>query len=142
MKTCVKTERGKTMRHMNLLKAGASLLLSIGLIGCATQNISPLTEMVIVDIQGKPVPGIRLLQTDGVSYAGTYRAEHGVVVCSHFDIAALEQAGVAAASAMNWKINGLKGELDAPIMKVNGLAAAKGVKPGMKVREALALMNQ
>lgn len=130
------------MKHMMLLKIGVGLLAVIVLAGCATQKIPPLTETVTVDIQGHQVAGVRLLQPNGVSFCGAYRAEYGLVVCSHFDITALEEAGIAAAMAENWKINGLKGELEAPIVKVNGLAAAKGVKPGMKVRQALVLMNQ
>jgi len=72
-----------------------------------------------------------------VSFCGAYRADHGLVVCTHFDLQALGEAGIPAAMAKHWKANGLKGELDAKIEKVNALAAAKGITVGMTVREAL-----
>lgn len=48
----------------------------------------------------------------------------------------------ANAMTKDWKMNRLVGELDAPIVRANGLAAAKGVEPGMEVRDILALLDR
>ena len=127
------------MKHIGI---GLIIVAVAGLTGCTSPNVAPLTRETVADIDGSAMPGLLLLQADGASYAGTYRAAHGVVVCGHFDINTLEKAGIAAAMAKDWKTHGLVGELDAPIVKANGLAAAKGVEPGMKVRDALALLNR
>jgi len=127
---------------MKQIGIGLIIVAVACLTGCTSPNVAPLTQETVADIDGSAIPGLRLLQANGVSYAGTYRAAHGVVVCGHFDLNTLEKAGVAAAMAKDWKTNGLVGELDAPIVKANGLAAAMGVKPGMKVRDALTLLNR
>jgi len=97
----------------------------------------PITETMTFNIQDHQVVGIRLLQTDGTSFCGAFRADRGSVVCSHFDLKGLEKAGIPVAMAKNWKVNGLKGELDAKIEKVNMLASEKGISVGMTVRQAL-----
>ncbi len=131
------------MNTKKLVNICAVLLLILGMAACtAATNTKPISQTSTFDIQGQKVTGIRLLQSNGVSFAGAYRAEKGVVVCGHFDVSALEKAGIPAAMAKNWKKNGLQGELNAPIEKVNHLAAAKGVKIGMQVREALSLLNR
>ncbi len=131
MRTCIK-----------IAAAGLGALIAIGLTGCSTTSTPPIMETTSVDIQGQQVTGVRLLQTNGESFCGAYRAENGLVVCGHYDLNALGKAGIPAAMAKDWKVNGLKGELDAPIVKVNKLAEAKGVKTGMPVREALAILNK
>ena len=127
---------------MKNIGIGFIIMAMAGLTGCASPSVAPLTQETVAVIDGSAMPGLLLLQAGGTSYAGTYRAAHGVVVCGHFDINMLEKAGIAAAMAKDWKTNGLVGELDAPIVKANGLAAAKGVEPGMKVRDALTLLNR
>jgi len=133
-------------RTNHVLGVLASSILAVGLAmaaGCATgtgrtaKSGKPITQTVTVNIKGHRVVGVRLLLTNGVSFCEAYRADHGLVVCSHFDLRALGKAGIPAAMAKHWKENGLKGELDAKIEKVNALAAAKGIAVGMTVREAL-----
>jgi len=131
-------------RNAGALVVTAILAVGVTVLGgCATRPEglakldNPVVEIMTVDIQGRQVVGVRLLKPDGVSFCGAYRADHGLVVCSHFDLQGLEEDGVPAAMAQNWKVNGLKGELDAKIKKVNSLAAAKGISVGMTVREAL-----
>jgi len=133
-------------RYGHALASGVLVILIVSLAmlgGCATvpgrtaNPGKPITQIMTVDIKGHQVVGVRLLQTNGVSFCGAYRADHGLVVCSHFDLRALGKAGIPAAMAKHWKENGLKGELDARIEKVNALAAARGISIGMTVREAL-----
>jgi len=125
--------------------AGSIIMLTMLMVisGCAIAQEQqakidkPITETMTFDIQGHQVVGIRLLQTNGTSFCGAFRADHGLVVCSHFDLKGLEKAGIPAAMAKNWKVNGLKGELDAKIEKVNKPAAEKGISVGMTVRQGL-----
>lgn len=128
------------MKHIGF---GLMIILVVtGLAGCMSANVAPLMRKNVANIDGSAIPGLLLLQADGTPYAGVYRAAHGVVVCGNFNINALEKAGVAAAIAGHWGTNGLVAELDATIVKANGLAAAMGVKPGMTVRDALTLLNR
>ncbi len=93
-------------------------------------------------VQGASFTGVQLLKSNGKIFAGYFRAKHGLVVCSHFDIKAMNQGKIPAAMAPHWGTNSLKQEIEEKIIKVNALAAEKGVKVGMSVREALVLLNQ
>lgn len=133
-------------RRRDMGVRAVAALLAVGMTvlgGCATRRVAqpdldkPISQVMTVDIQGRQVVGIRLLQTNGVSFCGAYRADRGLVVCGHFNMNGLEKAGIPAAMAKNWKVNGLRGELDAKIEKVNSPAAAKGISVGMTVRQAL-----
>ena len=134
----------KRFRHAGMLLASVVLAAVCGCTPAshpAKQPEKPILEMDTFDVGGGQTVAVKLLRTDGAPLAYFMRANHGVVVCPHFDLEGLRGGGTPAAMAKDWKVNGLKGELDAKIEKVNALAAAKGVTVGMTVREALARMT-
>ncbi len=126
-------------------QTGSIIVLAVFMMisGCSTVQKQqtkidkPISKTMVFNIRGHQVVGIRLLQTNGTSFCGAFRADRGLVVCSHFDLKGLEKAGIPAAMARNWKANGLKGELDAKIEKTNKLATERGISAGMTVRQAL-----
>jgi len=127
--------------------ATASVLLLVGS-GCVSApdrgagKNHAVVRSETIDLGGQSIVGMEMLKADGSPFAYALRADHGLVVCPHFDLDGLAQGGIAAARAMRWKFNGLRGELEAPIVAVNAPAAARGVTVGMKVGDALRLLMQ
>ena len=140
------------MENVRKRKSGAliwSVMVLAGTLlvgGCATCPSgevvaqSPTIHSELFQIAGNQVVGVILLKPDGKIFAGYFRAKKGLVVCSHFDIEAMNKAKIPVAMSPGWATNTLKQEINGNIVKVNKLAAAKGVKVGMKVRDALKLL--
>ena len=123
-------------------------ILMIGLVaGCASTGETPrpskpLYETKVLRVGDAEVVGMKLLRADCAPFGYFLRAEHGVVVCTHFDLDGLAHGHTAAAMAKGWTANGIEGELNAKIFKVNALAEAKGGKAGMTVRDALLKLSR
>ena len=114
--------------------------------GCTTvsptmEKKAKLQQTQIFNIDGKTFIGVKLLKSNGKIFAGYFRAKNGLVICPHFDIQAMNKAHIPAAMSGNWSKNTLQQGINEKIIKVNDLAKGKGVKIGMKVSEALKLLD-
>ena len=131
------------------IAAGIAAVVVAGLMaGCASFGTgsasggAALTENKNFSIDGATIVGVKLLKSDGHIFAGYYRAKNGLVVCPHYNIEAMDKAKIPAAISPKWATNSLDQGLNEKIIKVNGHAAAKGVKVGMTVKEALKLLEK
>ena len=131
-----------------MLALSATLLNSALLFtGCTSIRNKEETQPKLQNVQyfnidGKEFAGVQLLKSNGKIFAGYFRAANGLVLCPHFDLAAMEKAGIPAALAGKWSKNSLEQEISEKIIKVNNLAKKKGVKIGMSVKEALLLLEK
>ena len=115
--------------------------------GCATvtsttEKEAKLQQTQIFNIDGKTFVGVILLKSNGKIFAGYFRAKNGLVICPHFDIMAMNKAHIPAAMSGKWSKNTLQQGINEKIIKVNDLAKKKGVKKGMRVSEALVLLDK
>ena len=128
------------------------MLTIIGLIGISVLSgcttVTPITkkepklqQTQVFNIDGKKFVGVILLKSNGKIFAGYFRAKNGLVICPHFDIQAMNKAHIPAAMSGKWSKNTLQQGINEKIIKVNDLAKGKGVKIGMKVSEALKLLD-
>ena len=127
--------------------SAACVVLALGTsFGCSARQAEPTATSPAVQVEQLQVGnatclGMKLLTADGRPFAFLIRADRGIVASPHTDIASLAKAGFPAATAKNWTTNGLRGELSEKVLAVNAPAAARGVKAGMTVEEALKLMS-
>ena len=102
------------------------------------QAANPVAEVKEIKLANGVAQGVMIYQANGKPLSVTIRANKGVIVCSHFDLKALESHNIAAASVQG--IKSIDEALDSKVVHVNSLAEKLGVVPGMSVREALGKM--
>lgn len=142
-------ENADTLKRNRSVFPGLLAAASLGcvfLAGCSTRpamtaGAPPAVQLEELQVGNATCLGMKLLTADGRPFAFLIRADRGIVACPHFAIGPLGKAGLPAATAKNWKQNGIRGELREPILAANEPAAALGIKPGMTVEEALGLLR-
>ena len=102
------------------------------------QPTAKVVEAEEIKLANGVAQGVIIYQANGKPLSVTIRANKGVIVCSHFDLKALESHNIAAASVQG--IKSIDEALDSKVVYVNSLAEKLGVTPGMPVREALGKM--
>ena len=102
------------------------------------QTANPVAEVKEIKLANGVAQGVMIYQANGKPLSVTIRANRGVIVCSHFDLKALESHNIAAASVQG--IKSIDEALESKVVHVNSLAEKLGVVPGMSVREALGKM--
>lgn len=102
------------------------------------QATTPVAEVKEIKLANGVAQGVMIYQANGKPLSVTIRANQGVIVCSHFDLKALESHNIAAASVQG--IKSIDEALESKVVHVNSLAEKLGVVPGMSVREALGKM--
>jgi uncharacterized protein YunC (DUF1805 family) len=102
------------------------------------QATTPVAEVKEIKLANGVAQGVMIYQANGKPLSVTIRANRGVIVCSHFDLKALESHNIAAASVQG--IKSIDEALESKVVHVNSLAEKLGVVPGMSVREALGKM--
>jgi uncharacterized protein YunC (DUF1805 family) len=103
-----------------------------------SQATTPVAEVKEIKLANGVAQGVMIYQANGKPLSVTIRANRGVIVCSHFDLKALESHNIAAASVQG--IKSIDEALESKVVHVNSLAEKLGVVPGMSVREALGKM--
>lgn len=134
------------MRRKNLSVMAFSITLIFGLgwfiPSSPAQETQPTAVKVVevkeVKLKRGTAQAVIIYRADGKPLSITIRADKGVIVCSHFDLNALESHGVAAAMVQG--IKSIEEALETRVVKVNQLAEALGVRPEMPVQEALGKM--
>ncbi len=136
-------------KHAQMIAIFVLMGVAFFVSGCASLKgaqamTTTMTPVVVktLDVDGQTITAMKLLKTDGAPFAFVFRADEGLIVCPHFDIKSLAQAGIPAARAYNWKRHNFREQLDEPIKGVNALATARGIKVGMTIRQALAQLRK
>ncbi len=103
--------------------------------GHTTTTISEVKE---IKLANGAAHGVVIYLANGKPFSVTIRANKGVIVCSHFDLKALESHNIAAASVQG--IKSIDEAFDSRVVHVNSLAEKLGIVSGAPVREALGKM--
>jgi len=99
---------------------------------------TPISEVKEIKLANGAVQGVIIYLANGKPLSVTIRANNGVIVCSHFDLKALESHNIAAASVQG--IKSIDEAFDSRVVHINSLAEKLGIISGMPVREALGKM--
>lgn len=79
--------------------------------------------------------GIKVMRDEKGPLMVLIKAENGFIVCSNFNMKALEEKGIVAARVAG--INSIETALETNVVEVASKAKELGVGEGMAVREAL-----
>ena len=94
-----------------------------------------VVETKQIRLNGGTALGIRIMKDEKAPLAVLIKANKGFVVCSNFNMKALEEKGIAAARVAG--INSIETALETRVVEVTAKARELGIGEKMPVKEAL-----
>jgi len=94
-----------------------------------------MIEVKQIKLNKGAVLGIKIMKDEKGPLVVLIKAEKGFIVCSNFNMKALEEKGVVAARVAG--INSIETALETNVVEVTSKAKDLGIEVGMPVKEAL-----
>jgi uncharacterized protein YunC (DUF1805 family) len=94
-----------------------------------------MVEIKQIKLKEGTALGIKIMKDEKGPLVVLIKAEKGFIVCSNFNMKALEEKGVVAARVAG--INSIETALETNIVEITSKAKEIGLKEGMPVKEAL-----
>lgn len=120
----------------------AVVLVALPSANCNAQinNNAKVVDVQEVTLSNGTAQAVMTFQKNGKPIAISIRADHGIIVCSHFSLEILQKHDIVAASVQG--VKSITEALQTKVVHVNQLAEKLGIEPGVTVLEALERMNQ